>query len=172
MTSTLATPRGWKQGLSPQISLTEKDALTRAYTSNFSHKERCIKANHKRSLMLSLPLSQGFILHNSKLVSKVHKLHFGERLGENINRLLISTNVSQLDSFPQYHISNIVVFDLNMFSSVMKHWIDRKLHTTLIITMNDSRLHRLSKQSCKELPKPHNFTSCHTSCNILGLCCA
>jgi hypothetical protein len=36
--------------------------------------------------------------------------------------------------------------------------------------MNHGGIQHLSKQTCKDIPKPHCFTSFHRYCNIIGLC--
>ena len=83
----------------------------------------------------TLPLSEGDILHHTKLVSKVYKLRPRQRLGENLHNLLICGFVLELYCSLMYHVSNEMMFDLNVLQPVMKYWIFLKLDTTFIITM-------------------------------------
>ena len=62
----------------------------------------------------TLPLSEGDILHHAKLVSEVFKLHSRQRLGENVRNLLISRYIMELHCSLLHHVSDEVIFDLNM----------------------------------------------------------
>jgi hypothetical protein len=63
---------------------------------------------------LTLPLGEGGIFCHTKLVPKVHKFSKGQRLSQIIYYLLISTNVLQLDGTSLDHVSDEVIFYLNM----------------------------------------------------------
>jgi hypothetical protein len=69
----------------------------------------------------TLPLSEGDILHHTKLVPEVFKLHLRQRFGENVCNLLICGYVLELHCSLLYHVSDEVVFDLNMLQPVMKY---------------------------------------------------
>jgi hypothetical protein len=63
---------------------------------------------------LTLPLSEGDILHHTKLVLEVNKLRSRKRLGENILYLLISGYVLKLHCSLLHHVSDEVIFDLKL----------------------------------------------------------
>jgi hypothetical protein len=65
-------------------------------------------------LFLTFPLSEGGIFCHTKLVLEVHKFSKGQRLSQNIGYLLISTNVLQLDGMSLDHVSDEMIFHLNM----------------------------------------------------------
>jgi len=54
------------------------------------------------------------ILYHSKLVPEVFKLDFGQRLGENICCLLIGGYVLELQCSLMHHVSDVVVFDVDV----------------------------------------------------------
>jgi hypothetical protein len=81
------------------------------------------------------PISKGDILHHAKLVSEVFKLLSRQRLGENVFNLPICGYVVELHCSLLHHVSDDVIFDLNMLQPVMKYWIFRKLDITLIDAM-------------------------------------
>jgi len=62
----------------------------------------------------TLPLSEGDILHHAKLVSEVYKLRPRQRLGENVRNLLICGYALELYCSLLYHVSDEVIFDLNV----------------------------------------------------------
>ena len=72
---------------------------------------------------LTLPLSEGDILSYTKLVPKVRKFSKGHRLSQNVCYLLISTNVLQFDGTSLYHVSDKVMFPLNMLGPIMEEWV-------------------------------------------------
>jgi hypothetical protein len=47
--------------------------------------------------------------------------------------------------FPLHHVSDIMVFDLNVFRFIMKHRILKELHIALVITVNNGRIHLMIK---------------------------
>jgi len=57
---------------------------------------------------------RGDILYHSKLVPKVLKLDFGQRLGENICCLLINGYVLEFQCSLLHHVSDVVVFDVDV----------------------------------------------------------
>jgi hypothetical protein len=93
----------------------------------------------------TLPLNEGDILHHAKLVSKVYKLLPRQRFGENVHNFIICGYVLELYCSLLYHVSDEVIFDLNVRRPVMKYRIVQKLDTTLIITMYQGRLYLLIK---------------------------
>jgi hypothetical protein len=88
----------------------------------------------------TLPLREGHILHHTKIVSEVYKLHPRQRLDENVSNLLICGYVRELYCSLLHHVSDEVIFDLNVLRLVMKYWIFLKLDTSLIVTMYQVRL--------------------------------
>ena len=74
-----------------------------------------------------MSLSDGDILSDTKLVSKVHKVFKGQRLSQNVCYLLINTNVLQFDDTSLDHVSDKVIFQLNMLGPVMEDWVLREL---------------------------------------------
>ena len=71
---------------------------------------------------------------------KLPKLHPGQRLGQYVRDLLICSNVMKLHSSLLHHVTNVLVFDLNMLGFIVKHQILRELDATLIITIYTSSL--------------------------------
>jgi hypothetical protein len=63
---------------------------------------------------LTLSLNEGDILHHTKIVLKVFKLLLRHRFGENVCNLLIWGYVLELHCSLLYHVSDEVVFDINM----------------------------------------------------------
>lgn len=62
----------------------------------------------------TLPLTQGGILHHTKLVPKVYKLCFRQKLGENVSYLLVRGYVLELHCSLLHHVLDEVVFDLQI----------------------------------------------------------
>ena len=67
----------------------------------------------------TFPLSEGDILHHTKLVPEVYELCPGQRLGQNVCNLLICRDILELNHSLLYHISDEMIFDLNMLRPVM-----------------------------------------------------
>ena len=67
-------------------------------------------------------------------------LPFREGLGKDINYLVISRNILQLQRSSLNPVSDEVVLDLDVLRSIVKHRILRELDATLIITINTSSL--------------------------------
>ena len=44
---------------------------------------------------------------------------------------------------PLHHVSDVMVLDLNVVQFVMKHWIIRDLHTTLVTIMNNGGIQHM-----------------------------
>ena len=47
--------------------------------------------------------------------------------------------------FPLYYITDLMVFDLDVFRFIVKHRILGELHTTLVIAMDNGGIHLMSK---------------------------
>ena len=82
----------------------------------------------------SLPLSREVLSENTKLVSKVLKLHTRQRLGQHICNLLICANILELYNSPLHHITNVVILNFYVLRIIMEHWVLCYLYTTLVIT--------------------------------------
>jgi hypothetical protein len=93
--------------------------------------------HQNRVYQSSLPLARD----HTKIVSEVHKLHLGQRLGQHIRDLLICGNALELHSSLLHHIADILIFDLYVLGLVMKHWIFGQLYATLVVTINTSSIH-------------------------------
>jgi hypothetical protein len=93
----------------------------------------------------TLPLSEGGILHQAKSLTEVLELRPGKRFGEDICNLLMCRKILHVYCFPLCHVFDIMVFDLDVFLFIVKHKILRELHTTLVIIMNNGRIHLMIK---------------------------
>jgi hypothetical protein len=89
----------------------------------------------------TLPLSEGGILCHAKSVTEVLKLHPG--LVRTSSNLLICRKVLHQYFLPLHHVSDEMVLDLNVVQFVMKHWIIRELHTTLVTIMNNGGIQHM-----------------------------
>ena len=58
--------------------------------------------------------ARGDILYHSKLGPEVLKLHSGQGLGENVCYLLIGGYVLELHCSLLHHVSDVVVFDVDV----------------------------------------------------------
>lgn len=74
-----------------------------------------------KSICSVFPLKEGYILLHSKLVYEEQELRFGQWLDENVCNLLIYRDVLETHCSFLYHISNVVVPDLDVLGPVMKH---------------------------------------------------
>jgi hypothetical protein len=81
----------------------------------------------------------------AKSLIEVLELRPDKRFGEDICNLLMCRKVLRVYCFPLHHVSNIMVFYLNVFRFIVKHMILRELHTTLVITMNNGIIHLMIK---------------------------
>lgn len=61
-----------------------------------------------------LPLIEGGILNHSKFVPEVNKLHLGPNRFDNSSNLLIRRNVLEPHCSLLYHLSDVLVLDLNV----------------------------------------------------------
>ena len=86
--------------------------------------------------ILTLPLTEESVLHHSYLVSKIDMLAPWKRLRENVRHLLISRYILKLHCSLLNPITYEVIFDLYVFSPVMKYWILREFNATLLIAIN------------------------------------
>jgi hypothetical protein len=84
-------------------------------------------------------------MHQSKFVFKCLKLPFFQRLGQNINYLLICGNILDIHFSLLNLVSYEVIFDLYMLGLAMKQWILREFDTTLIIIVNDHGIQLMIK---------------------------
>ena len=66
---------------------------------------------------------------------EVLELRLGKQFGEDICNLLMGRKVLQVYCFPLHHVSDIVIFYLDVFRSIMKHRVLKELHTALVITV-------------------------------------
>jgi hypothetical protein len=89
----------------------------------------------------SLPLSRDVLLDYTKIVSKVLKLHTRQRLSKHICYLLIYANILELHNSLLYHVTNVVIPDLNVLHFIMEHWVLCHLYATLVITKDHSSIH-------------------------------
>ena len=84
----------------------------------------------------TLPLNKkGIILHPNP-VSMIFKFAPGERLHQNVCILIFHRNVLKQHDLPLHTISDMMIPDIYMLRSIMKHRIKREFNATLIITMN------------------------------------
>jgi hypothetical protein len=74
-----------------------------------------------------------------------HRSTRTKRFGEDICDLLMGRKVMHVYCLPLHHVSDIVIFYLDVFRSIMKHRVLRELYTALVITMNSSRIHLMIK---------------------------
>jgi hypothetical protein len=88
----------------------------------------------------SIPLTRDILLYHTKLLFEVHKLQFQHRLSQHVNYLLICSDILELHCSPLYHISDIMVPDLDVIVLVMEHRFLYKIHTNLVVTPDTSRL--------------------------------
>ena len=89
----------------------------------------------------SLPLSRD----HSKLVSEVLQLHSGQWLGEHVRGLLICGNVLELHCSLIHHVTDIMIFDLDVFGPIMKHRVLGHLCATLVVTPDASHIRHMIK---------------------------
>ena len=80
-------------------------------------------------------------LDNTKLLPEVLKLHSGQWICQHISYPIIRRNILELHRSPLHHIPDIVILDPDILRLVMKHWIFRQLHKTLVVTMYTSSIH-------------------------------
>ena len=78
-------------------------------------------------------------------LTEVLELHLGKWFGEDIYNLLMCRKVLHVYCFPLHHVSDIMIFYLNVFRSIVKHRVLRELHTTLVIMTNSGRIHLMIK---------------------------
>ena len=94
---------------------------------------------------LTLPFSEEGVLHYPQLIFEKYKFSFYQSFCEEVCHLLICRNMLELHNSLMNTILDEVVFDLNVFRFVMEHWIFQELDTTLIVVMDNSRIHLLTK---------------------------
>jgi hypothetical protein len=96
-------------------------------------------------VVINTPSQLGRYSLPSQSLTEVLELHLGKRFGENIYNPLMCRKVLHVYYFPLHHVSDIMIFYLNVFRSIMKHRVLRELHTTLVITMNNNSIHLIIK---------------------------
>ena len=64
---------------------------------------------------------------------EVIELRLGKRFGEDIYNLLMCRRVLHMYCFPLHHVSNIMIFYLNVFRYIMEHRVLKELHIALVI---------------------------------------
>ena len=64
---------------------------------------------------------------------KVLELHLGKRFGEDICNLLMCRNILHVFFFHLHHVSDIMIFYLNVFRYIMEHRVLKELHIALVI---------------------------------------
>lgn len=58
---------------------------------------------------------ENLYFNHTKILPEVFNLHSGERFGKYVCCLITCTNILQLDHIPFYHVSYIVIRNLDMF---------------------------------------------------------
>ena len=71
----------------------------------------------------SLSLGGNLDLENTKSLPEVLELNPSQWLHQYISYLFLRRNIQELHCSCLHHISDIVIFDLNMRRPVMEHWI-------------------------------------------------
>ena len=88
----------------------------------------------------SFPLGGNLDLENTKLLSKVLKLHPSQWFGQHIIYLIVHHNILELHCSSLHHIPDIVILDLDMLQLVMEHRVLRQIHTTLVVSIYTSSI--------------------------------
>ena len=118
----------------------------------------------------TLPLNKkGIILHPNP-ISMVFEFSPGERLHQNICILIFHRNVLKQHDLPLHTISDMMISDIYMLRSIMKHGINREFNATMIITMNHCRILMRTKQTDQDLPHPESLTCSLTCCHVFCFC--
>jgi hypothetical protein len=73
---------------------------------------------------------------------------------EDICNIFMSRQILHVYCLPLHHVYNIVILYFNVFRSIMKHMFLREIYTTLVITMNSSRIHLMIEQVSQKFAKP------------------
>ena len=89
----------------------------------------------------SFPLSRD----HTKLAPEVFKLHHGQWFGEDICRLFFCRNILELHCSLFHHVSDVAIFDPDVFRPIMEYWVFGHLDTTLVITPDTSHIYLLIK---------------------------
>jgi hypothetical protein len=71
----------------------------------------------------TLPLNEGGILHQAKSLTEVLELRLDKWFGEDICNLLVYRKILYMYCFPLHHISDVMIFDLDVFRFIVKHKI-------------------------------------------------
>ena len=83
------------------------------------HKSQLVPHQYPHWPSISLPKERD--LHHPKPFTEVCKLHSRQRLGKDICNLLICGDILELHFSLLIYVSNIVIYDLDMFGPVMEH---------------------------------------------------
>ena len=62
----------------------------------------------------SLPFGRDLDLENTKILSELLKLHFGQWICQHISYMFIHRNILELHYSPLHHIPDIVILDIDM----------------------------------------------------------
>jgi hypothetical protein len=88
----------------------------------------------------TLPLNKKVIILYPNPVSVIFEFSPGERLRQNVCILIFHRNVLKKHDLQLHTISEMMIPDIYMLRSVMKHKINREFNETLIITINHCRI--------------------------------
>ena len=88
----------------------------------------------------TLPLNKKGIIFHPNPVSMIFKFSPGEHLRQNVYILIFHRNVLKQHDILLHTISEMMILDIYMLISVMKHRINREFNATLIITINHYRI--------------------------------
>ena len=86
-------------------------------------------------LNLNTPSQQERDYPSPDPASMVFEFAPGECLHQNIYILIFRKNLLKQHDLPLQTISDMMILDINMFRSIMKHRINREFNATLIITI-------------------------------------
>lgn len=97
------------------------------------------------------PMEECFLDVAKRLTPRLNEGHFASRKAclrnspldrglENVCNMLVCGYALELQCSLLHHVSDEVIFDLNVLRVVMKYWIVRNLDTTLIITIYEGHL--------------------------------
>jgi hypothetical protein len=64
-----------------------------------------------------------FLLDHTNIVFELLKLHSKQRLSQHFCYLFIARDILELHCSLMYHLSNIMVLDLDMLGPIITHWV-------------------------------------------------
>ena len=68
-----------------------------------------------------------------KHVPEFQELNMTQVFSEHVCRVVISIDEWQVDNFALYNLSNVVIADVDVFESLLSHWVGRNEDWSLII---------------------------------------